>query len=190
MQTKKCGWLVAISSTIMLIVAGNAWGFGMETGPGEWGYESSLGSDDDWDHEDKDRSGEALGSHWSGHFDGGMLDDDSDSDDSDSDDSDPHGGRGPDFGQDWGFGSGSDNLFDHGWWREFLLSDSMDGSGLEDWFKHKRKIREFKKLIWMKLMEHWDDYPAKEVPLPVPLLLFGSGLAGLAGFMRRSKTAQ
>lgn len=69
----------------------------------------------------------------------------------------------------------------HAWWRDFLLNDCISDSTLADWFA-------FKKQIWTLLLEHLHDHHHPQpIPLPAPLLLFGSGLIGLAGLLRRNK---
>ncbi len=123
-----------------------------------------------------------------------MMDDDSDSDSG--------GGAGFDFGHDWGFsqgngwlrgilGRGGDHssgewggdIFDAGWWKEFLLRDCLEGSGLKGWFK-------LKIVMWAMLIDHIHDHhnPPAAVPLPAPLLFLGSGLIGLLGLARRSRS--
>jgi len=171
--------------TVLLIGAGNAWGFGLQSAPGKWGYAPPWAAGP-W-ASGQQHAGQAFrgpdhfGSGHSGHFGDGMTDDD---------DSDSAGGPGFGFGNDWGLGLSDGDTFDHARWREFLLNGGMFGSGLTDWFAHKKKIWEFKKHLWMRLIEHWRAehyHDIAPVPAPVPLLLFGSALAWLTGFVRRSR---
>jgi len=177
MYKEKSRWFALLAASALLIGAANAWGFSLPAAPGKWGDDSG-----------EQHADEASGHGWSGsfaaghsgHFGAQWSDDDSDS----------AGGPGFGPGHDWRPGSGGGNNSDHAWWGEFLLGNGMTGSGLEEWLAHREQIRVFKKQLWMRLFEHWREehyHDIAPVPLPVPLLLFGSALAGLAGFVRRSR---
>lgn len=172
-------WVGTIAAATLLMATGSAWGFSIKAGSGNWDHVSSWSSDR---HE--------FGDRWSGRYGGGMMDDDSDS----------AGRMGYDFNQGRGFN------WDGGWikrypwniegklgrkgWREFMLEEMIAGSGLSEWADFRGKIWAFKKQIWSRLIEHYREHHYAEttqVPLPATLLLFGSGLAGLAGFVRRSR---
>lgn len=169
----------------ILMTSGNAWGFGVDVRSDRWDNQS--------DHRWADRS-----DSWRNKRRGHAWDDD----DSDADHAGPFEG---DFA--WSRGwlatilarpNANSNLnrrdrgwpslnSGHAWWRDFLLNDGISDSTLADWFA-------FKKKLWILLLGHLHDHlhdhhdqPPQPVPLPAPLLLFGSGLIGLAGLLRRNK---
>jgi len=185
-------WFGALVAAVLMVVAANAWGSRVSPGANGWGSDSAWGSTDHgW--RNGSMSGDSFGDHWSDRYDGGMLNDHADTD-SGGHRSDVSGRNlGP--GGDWfddvlnrlGRRSGG-----HDGWREFVLGGMMAGHGLVAWIDLKRHIQELKQYIWAKFMAHQQahlDIKPSPVPLPAPLLLFASGLAGLATFLRRGKKA-
>lgn len=181
MKWKTVAALAGFVLTTFLITCSTAWGFGIDVRSDRW----DNASDHRWTDWSDSRRSQRRSHAW-------------DDDDSDVDQAGPFDG---DFAWSRGWlstvlarpnANSNLNLRDrgwpnrnsgHAWWREFLLNDCISDTNLADWFA-------FKKKLWTLLLEHLHehfDHPPQPVPLPAPLLLFGSGLIGLAGLLRRNK---
>ena len=200
MQFKSYRWLGAFASIVMLIFAGNAWGFSIPAAAAA-DKGASASSQGSAGHESSGHSGSHNNEDWS--FEPGLL---SRSSGGSMDEESGSAGGGPGFGfdGDQGFDFGGDWLariqenfeqhpgddraggrFDHAWWREYILNECNTDCGLAEWI-------EFKQQAWEEFNNRRHEGPPGKpspIPLPAPLLLFVSGLIGLGGFSRRSKTA-
>ena len=180
MQTTRSRWISTLAAVTMLILAGNAWGFSMNTDSGNWRRFSS------WSIDRHELSNEGLtgrfSDRWSERYGDGMMDDDSDA----------AGDSRYDFGRELGFPSGSEGAgASHKVWREILLQKMFSGSGLAEWVRLKKEIWSLKKEIWTELGDQYRQHnETTAVPVPAALLFFGSGLVGLAGFVRRSRRSR
>jgi len=173
MPITKNRWCGAIALAALLAIAGNAWGFGIKAGIGNWDHASSWSA---VDHEFDGRgwSEDSFSNRWpenfepghSGRFGGGVMDGDSDS------------------GSNWNSGG-----FGRDRWRECLLHDCIVGPGSAEWIELMRQIWEWKREFLTEWIEFHRDHHGKPSPVPLPasVLFLGSGLAGLAGFVRRSR---
>ncbi|MDP6673241.1 MAG: hypothetical protein QGH93_00110 [Gammaproteobacteria bacterium] len=156
-----------IALALLLIVAGNAWGYSVSPDSSEW----SQGKG----------NGHSQGGHDHGSLGGWMMDEDSDS------------------GHTWGPGSrpwGSGSMWDS---EDHQFGDhggpdfsGWDHGGVMDCDSDSDSDTDFDYDEDSDFDDDSDsssDYggPPGEVPLPAPLLLLGSGLLGLVGFVRRSR---